>query len=93
MAGVWGIEEGNTRGYGPPYCAPPRPGLWSHLYHSKVQLTQSVLGRSMLVGMFIVGFPGGSVSQRYATAQLKELGGMLTAVLTAGEERWNNRGF
>jgi hypothetical protein len=46
----------------------------------------------MLVGTFIVGFFCGSVSQRYATAQLKEPGDMLTAVLTAGEEHWSDRG-
>jgi hypothetical protein len=43
--------------------------------------------------MFIVGFFCGSVSPQYATAQLQELGGVLTAVLTAGEECWNDRGF
>jgi hypothetical protein len=47
----------------------------------------------MLVKMVIVGFLCGLVSQQYATTQLKELGGMRTVVLTAGEERWHDRGF
>jgi hypothetical protein len=47
----------------------------------------------MLVEIFIVGFFCGSVSQRYATAQWKEPGGMLTAVLIAGKEHWSGRGF
>jgi hypothetical protein len=50
------------------------------LYHGEEErnMTQRRLGRSvlvsMLVGMFVVGFLCGSVSQRNANAQLQDIG-------------------
>jgi hypothetical protein len=40
-------------------------------------MTKRVFGWGMLVGMFVLGFLCGSVSQRHATAQMKEIGGMM----------------
>jgi hypothetical protein len=47
-------------------------------------MTKRVFGWGMLVGMFVVGFFCGSVSQRHATAQMKEIGGMMEKAKGAG---------
>jgi hypothetical protein len=38
----------------------------------------------MLLGIFVVGFFCGSVSQQYATAQMKEIGGAMEKAQGAG---------
>jgi hypothetical protein len=47
-------------------------------------MTKRVFGWGMLVGMFAVGFFCGSLSQRHATAQMKELGGIMEKAKGAG---------
>ena len=47
-------------------------------------MTKRVFGWGMLVGMFVLGFLCGSVSQRQAAAQMKELGGIMEKTKGAG---------
>ena len=47
-------------------------------------MTKRVFGWGMLVGMFVLGFLCGSVSQRNATAQMKEIGSMMEKAKGAG---------
>jgi hypothetical protein len=47
-------------------------------------MTKRVFGWGMIVGMFVIGFLCGSVSQRYATAQMKDVGGVMEKAKGAG---------